>query len=132
MTEKFKFIVPGRPEYISTIRLAVGSVAGAAGFDVEEIEDIETAAGEACHLVSCHEMTGYAREYSVECETEPGKITLVLVNDSKDVLEKTNKKCLDCPNEGELGKLLIRTLMDSVEVVCDEDKKIITMVKTKK
>ena len=33
---------------------------------------------------------------------------------------------------GEIGKLLIRSLMDSVEVVCDDDKKIITMTKTKK
>ena len=132
MSEVFKFIVPGRPEHISTIRLAVGSVAAAAGFDVEEIEDVKTACGEACQLVSCHEMSGYAKEYTVECETEPGKIWVSVINTSHELLEKTNKRCLDCPNEGEIGKLLIRTLMDSVEVSCEEDRKTITMVKTKK
>ena len=132
MSENFRFTVPGRPEHISTIRLAVGSVASCAGFDIEEIEDIKTAAGEACQLVSCHEMEGYAREYTVECETEPGRITINVINTSKELIEKTNKRCLDCPNEGEIGKLLIRTLMDSVDVVCDDDKKIIKMVKTKK
>ena len=47
-------------------------------------------------------------------------------------MEKTNKRCIDCPNEGEIGKLLIRSLMDSVEVSCEDDKKTIVMTKTKK
>ena len=132
MSEQFKFVIPGRPEHISTVRLAVGSVAATAGFDIEEIEDIKTAAGEACQLVSCHEMEGYAKEYTVKCETEPGKITIEVINTSHELMEKTNKRGIDCPNEGELGKLLIRTLMDSVEVSCEEDKKTILMTKTKK
>ena len=69
MSERFKFVIPGRPEHICTVRLAVGSVAAGCGFDVEEIEDIKTATGEACQLVSCHEMAGYAKEYTVECPT---------------------------------------------------------------
>ena len=113
MSERFKFVIPGRPEHICTVRLAVGSVAAGCGFDVEEIEDIKTATGEACQLVSCHEMAGYAKEYSVECETEPKKITIKVINDSHELMEKTNKRCLDCPNEGEIGKLLIRTLISS-------------------
>ncbi len=132
MSEKFKFVIPGRPEHISTVRLAVGSVAASCGFDVEETEDIKTATGEACQLVSCHEMAGYAKEYTVECETEPGRIVISVINTSHELMEKTNKRCLDCPNEGEIGKLLIRTLMDSVEVSCEEDRKTIIMTKTGK
>ena len=132
MSERFKFVIPGRPEHICTVRLAVGSVAASCGFDVEEIEDIKTATGEACQLVSCHEMAGYAKEYTVECETEPRKITIKVINNSHELMEKTNKRCLDCPNEGEIGKLLIRTLMDSVEVSCEEDRKTIIMTKTGK
>ena len=41
MSERFKFVIPGRPEHICTVRLAVGSVAAGCGFDVEEIEDIK-------------------------------------------------------------------------------------------
>jgi serine/threonine-protein kinase RsbW len=132
MSERFKFVIPGRPEHISTVRLAVGSVAASCGFNVEEIEDIKTAAGEACQLVSCHEMEGYAKEYTVECETEPGKITIKVINTSDELMEKTGKRCIDCPNEGEIGKLLIKSLMDSVEVSCEDDKKTIVMTKTKK
>ena len=132
MSERFKFVIPGRPEHISTVRLAVGSVAASCGFNVEEIEDIKTAAGEACQLVSCHEMEGYAKEYTVECETEPGKITIKVINNSHEIMEKTNKRCIDCPNEGEIGKLLIKTLMDDVEVSCEDNLKTITMTKTGK
>ena len=64
---------------------------------------------------------------------EEGKMEVKVINTSEETVEKTNKRCLDCPNEGELGKLLIRSLMDDVEVCCDENnKKTITMVKTKK
>ena len=132
MSETFTFTIPGRPEHICTVRLAVGSVAARCGFDVEEIEDIKTAVGEACQLVLCHEMEGYAKEYTVKCETDPGMIKVQVINSFHELMEKTNKRCLDCPNEGELGKLLIRTLMDSVDVSCDDDSKIITMEKTKK
>ena len=132
MSERFKFVIPGRPEYIPTVRLAVGSVAASCGFDVEEIDDIKTATGEACQLVTCHEMAGYPKEYTVECETEPGKIAITVINTSHELMEKANKRCLDCPNEGEIGKLLIRTLMDSVEVSCEEDRKTIIMTKTGK
>ena len=62
MSERFKFVIPGRPEHIPTVRLAVGSVAASCGFDVEEIDDIKTATGEACQLVTCHEMAGYPKE----------------------------------------------------------------------
>ena len=56
-----------------------------------------------------------------------------VINSSDELMEKTNKRCLDCPNEGEIGKLLIRTLMDEVDVCCDSDgRKTITMIKTKK
>lgn len=132
MSERFQFIIPGRPEHISVARLAVGTVAANCGFDVEDIEDIKVAVGEACHLVSCHEKEGYVKEYEVECETEPGRIVIRLFNTSNELMEKTDKRCIDCPNEGEIGKILIKTLMDSAEVTVDEDKKTITMIKAKK
>jgi len=77
-------------------------------------------------------MEGYAREYTVECLTDPGRITIKVINTSDELMEKTNKRCIDCPNEGEIGKLLIKSLMDSVEVSCEDDKKTILMTKTKK
>ena len=133
MSERFKFTLPGRPDYIQIMRLALGGIASQAGFDVEEIDDIRTAVGEACQLVFCHEMEGYSREYSLECLMDPGRLEIKVINSSDELMEKTDKRCLDCPNAGELGKLLIRSLMDEADVSCDEDgRKTIVMVKTKK
>ena len=100
---------------------------------MEEIDDIKTAVGEACQLVFCHEMEGWSKEYTLDVETEPGRIAVRVENTSQELMEKTFKKCLDCPNEGELGKLLIGALMDSVEIDCsDKNHKTISMTKTKK
>ena len=54
MADKIKFIIPGKPEYLTMVRLAIGSVAGVADFNLDEIEDIKTAVGEACKNISCH------------------------------------------------------------------------------
>ena len=47
MADKIKFIIPGKPEYLTMVRLAIGSVAGVADFNLDEIEDVKTAVGEA-------------------------------------------------------------------------------------
>ena len=46
MADKIKFIIPGKPEYLTMVRLALGSIADTAGFDLEEIEDIKTSVQE--------------------------------------------------------------------------------------
>ncbi len=133
MSERFRFTLPGNPEYIPIMRLALGGIASQAGFDIDEIDDIRTAVGEACQLVFCHEMEGWSKEYTLECTMDPGRLEIRVINSSDELVEKTNRKCLDCPNEGELGKLLISSLMDESDVCCDEDgRKTITMIKTKK
>ena len=40
MADTIKFIIPGKPEYLTMVRLALGSIADTAGFDLEEIEEI--------------------------------------------------------------------------------------------
>ena len=44
MEDKIKFIIPGKPEYLTMVRLAIGSIADTAQFNMDEIEDIQTAA----------------------------------------------------------------------------------------
>ena len=72
MADKIKFIIPGKPEYLTMVRLAIGSVAGVADFNLDEIEDIKTAVGEACNNNSCHGADGLAEEYTLECISEEG------------------------------------------------------------
>ena len=53
MADLLRFTVPGKPEYVGVVRLAVSSAANTAGFDVEDIEDIKIAVSEVCTNVFC-------------------------------------------------------------------------------
>lgn len=43
--------IPAKAEYLVAVRLVAGTLAGQAGFDVDEIEDVKTACSEACLLL---------------------------------------------------------------------------------
>ena len=47
-------------------------------------------------------------------------------------MEKLQKPCLDCPNEGDLGLYVIKSLMTSIEIIDGPNcKKAIKMTKAK-
>lgn len=133
MADKLKFVIPGKPQYITIVRLAVGSAADNAGFNVEEIEDIKNAVGEACKNISCHGSEGFAEQYEVECIIEEGRMEIYVTDTSSShKLEKLQKPCLDCPNEGDLGLYIIKSLMSSIELIDGPNcKKTIKMIKAK-
>ena len=54
MTDTLKLQLPGKPQYVSTVRMVIASLANSAGFDVEAIEDMKVAVSEACTNVVCH------------------------------------------------------------------------------
>ena len=133
MTDKLIFAIPGKPKYITMMRLAIGSIADTAGFNIEEIEDIKTAVAEACKNISCHGSEGFAEEYQVECLVEEGKLEISVQDmSSSHRIEKVKKPCLDCPNEGNLGIFVIQSLMTKVEIIDNtQGKKTIRMTKEK-
>ena len=133
MADRIKFTIPGKPAYLTMVRLAIGSVADTIGFDFEEIEDIKTAVTEACKNVSCHGLDGFAEEYSVECIADEGSLEIYVTDNSEGhVLERLAKPCQSCPNEGNLAIFVIQSLMDEVAILDGtQGKKTIKMVKRK-
>lgn len=133
MADRIKFTIPGKPAYLTMVRLAIGSVADMSGFDFEEIEDIKTAMSEACKNISCHGLSGFAEEYTVECVADEGYLEMYVTDNSDGhVLEKVAKPCLDCPNEGNLGVFVIQSLVDEIQLIDNaQGKKTIKMVKHK-
>ena len=129
--DKINFIIPGKPEYLTMVRLAIGSIASNAGFNLEEIEDIKTADCEACKHVSCHGFNGFSEKYEVECNVSEGLIEIIVQDDCEcHSLEKTHKPCKVCPSEGDLGIYVVETLMNEVKFGRDEnDHKFVKMVK---
>ena len=136
MTEKIKMIMPGNPKYIMVTELAVEAAAVQAGFDLEAVNDIKLATGEACKQVICHGFEGWCSCYEVECETDGEKIIIkILESDCGHKVPKKGKICLDCPREGDLSVEIMRTLMDEIEIKKpgsdEEGKKSIIMTKKK-
>lgn len=132
MGDLLKFSIPGKPEYLKIAKLAIGSAAGTADFDIEAIEDIEIAVGEACKNISCHGFNGFSNFYEVECQIEDEKITITVTDNScGHEIEKYKKPCLDCPNEGNLGIYIIKSLMNEVEIIKKDSGNSIRMVKRK-
>ena len=129
--DNIKFTIPGKPEYLTMVRLAIASVANNAGFDYDAIEDIKTAVEEGCKNVSCHGFDGYSERYELQCSVEKGKLEVLIKYDcASHTLEKLAKPCQNCPKEGDIGIYLIQTIMDEVDFGKTEDgHKQIRMVK---
>lgn len=133
MADKLTFVIPGKPEYITMVRLAVGSAADNAGFNIDQIEDIKNAVGEACKNICCHGSDGWAEEFQVECLIDDEKMEIYVKDKSTEHnVKKLYRPCLDCPNEGDLALFVITSLMDKLEIIKEENcKNTIKMVKVK-
>ena len=135
MKDTIKFSIPGKPEYLQMVRMSLGALASGAGFDVDATDDIKVAVEEACKLIACHgHAGGFSESYEIEVLSEDEKMTVV-VSDycSCGTIDRENfKYCMNCPEEGNMSRVVIETLMDSFDVEVREDgNKRLTMVKNK-
>jgi len=117
MTDILKFSVPGKPEYVGTVRLAISSLANYAGFDIEAVEDIKVAVSEACTNVVCHGKSNREESYEVACEVGDGRIIISVVDQAGGYdMSKYQRPMMDTPKEGGLGLFIIKALMDEVDI----------------
>lgn len=123
--------IPGKPEYLLMVRLAIGSVATTAGFDIDATEDIKNATEEAIKNVSCHGFDGFSDKCAIQCKVEKEHLEITVKDEcEKHTLEKLAKPCQNCPKEGDIGIIVIQSLMDEVDFGKTEDgRKSIRMVK---
>lgn len=129
--DNLKFTIPGKPEYMTMIRVATRSLADQAGFDVESAEDIILAVVEACKNVSCHGQEGYSEKYDIEYCVDKGRVEVKVIDGcDQHSLQKLSQQCQNCPQEGDIGMILLHSLMSSVSIGKDEHgHKFIQMVK---
>jgi serine/threonine-protein kinase RsbW len=123
MSDRMQLVIPCKPEYVSTARLAVSSVASKAGFNIEAVEDIKVAVSEACSNIISHSRLCGEDDYRVICTVENDRIDISVEDDGAgfEVAE------YHPPHQGEisergLGLLVVRTLMDETEVLSEEGK----------
>ena len=117
MNDRMKLNVPGKPEYVGTVRITTAHAASLAGFDIEAIEDIKVAISEACTNIVCHSNSSPDFTYDIVLELEDEKL-IITVRDTgvgfspEDYIETTPSET----REGGLGLFIIRALMDEVEI----------------
>lgn len=118
MADLLKLHVPGKPEYVSVVRMTAAAFASNIGFDIEAIEDIRLAVGEACNNVVRHNGRGEEIEYEVYLETA-GDAMAITVRDRGAGYDTAGYKEPDLEQlnpEGGLGLFIIKAMMDDVEV----------------
>ncbi|MEW8973865.1 MAG: ATP-binding protein [Tissierellaceae bacterium] len=104
--------VPSKPDYISLIRLTTSGIAHNMGLNIEEIEDVKVCVAEAC--VNVLNFNKKVDKISIIYEVKEDNLTIKV----RDVLEDISDKS-DKPEEGELGLLIIKSLMDKVIFTID-------------
>ena len=139
MADLIRFSVPGKPEYVSVVRLAISSAANTAGFDVEDIEDIKIAVSEVCTQVFCRNESGNAYEVSCELGDNGMRISIDDIVDNYDTELSLMQECMSLPHCREMmteffdpstSMLMLRTLMDEVNVFSNRnERRLIRMLK---
>ncbi|MGO1369409.1 MAG: ATP-binding protein [Senegalia sp. (in: firmicutes)] len=130
--DHIKLSMPNKAEYVSLIRLTASAIANRIGFNIDEIEDIKVAIGEACTNAIRHGCKNINDTYDIEFFAYDHKMEIEIKDTGK---EKANI-CIKEPNtedlrEGGLGLFIIKTLMDDVKIKTTEGKgTVIRMMKT--
>ncbi|MGH2734836.1 MAG: ATP-binding protein, partial [Actinomycetota bacterium] len=69
--------IPSKTAYVGVVRLALASLARAAGLDEETVDDMKIAVGEACaNAVLANEEAGVGASVSVHWDLEPERIVI--------------------------------------------------------
>jgi len=117
MADILKFCVPGKPEYVGTVRMAIAHIAANAGFDIEAIDDIKVAVSEACTNIICHSHNHSDFTYDIIIERE--EKSLVISVTDKGIGFETEDYIEPIPGETRgsgMGIFIVKALMDEVDI----------------
>lgn len=115
MNDTVNLSLPSKPEYVSVARLTASFVANKMGFDIEAVEDIKLAVGEACNNAVIH--SGSHDTYNLEFIQNQETLIIEIKDFGSgfDFAEYHEPK-LDDLQENGLGLFIIKSLMDDVEI----------------
>ena len=115
--------LPSRPEFMLVARMMVSAVASRLLFDVEAIEDIKAAVGEACNNAIEHGCAGEPGSGMIvlRCDISDDALTICIEDDGKGfdpmtAVRKYPDAAVELTERG-MGMLLIEALMDEVEYI---------------
>lgn len=116
MKDKICMSIPTKSEYVSIARLTSSVIANKIGFNIEEIEDIKVAVGEACNNVVIHSKSDYST-FDLEFFAEKESLTIKVIDNGNGFSYNEYKEPnLSDPKENGLGIFIMKSLMDDLEI----------------
>jgi len=114
--------LPSKPEYVSIARMTSSVIANKIGFNIEDIEDIKVAVGEACNNAVLHGCDSN-RNFDIEFTISRDRVIIKVKDSGKGFdVDKCPRPDICNPKEGGLGIFVIKSLMDNVKVESSPDK----------
>ncbi len=126
--DQFKLTLPNKKEYVISARLAATSIASVFGFDVEKIDDIRMAVGEACNNVVLHSTDTESFEMHIELKDETMTVCICDKGKGFQVRSMPPFDLEDYAGSG-LGLFIIESLMDEMQVHSTDEGTTIIMKK---
>ena len=113
-------------EYMSVIRLTTSAVASKVGFDIEEIDDVKVAIGEACNNIIRHGLDEGKECFNIEYSIYEDKLTISVKDDgcgfdTSEIKEPKIDGNVEKLDESGLGIFIIKSLMDEVTINSDKE-----------
>ncbi len=113
--------LPSKAEYVSIARLAASVISNTVGFDIEEIDDIKVAVGEACNNAVLH---GKSEEevYEIAFKLSEKKIHIEVKDNGIGFdEEKYEEPDLNHLKGNGLGIYIMKSLMDEVDIIVNDE-----------
>ncbi len=113
--------LPSKAEYVSIARLAASVLSNNIGFDIEEVEDIKVAVGEACNNAVLH---GKCEDeiYEINFKVSNNKIKIEVRDTGIGFDEnKYSEPDLNNLKGNGLGIYIMKSLMDEVDIIPNQN-----------
>ena len=117
-TSQIELRIPRRPEFVKLARCTAWSLAAQLDFLVSQADDIKLAVGEACTNAIEHLPASAPEDLMVRFTVAPEKLVIEVVDNGPGFDPSRVGDC-DCDETGGLGLVIIRSIMDEVDVICD-------------
>lgn len=115
MSDNISISIPTKSEYVSIARLTASVLANKIGFDIEEIEDIKVAVGEACNNAVLHGKSSDTCDINFSVLEDCFQVEIIDSGKGFD-MEEYKEPDLNNPKENGLGLFIMKSLMDDVEI----------------
>lgn len=117
-TSQVELRIPRKPEFVRLARCTAWSLAAQLDFVVSQADDIRLAVGEACTNAVEHVPANAPEDIIVRFIVAPEKLVIEVV-DSGPGFDPDGPSCRAQDEVGGLGLVIIRSIMDEVDVICD-------------